>query len=167
MARSNHTRTKVEAPPDYKTPVVRAIFDPAGDIHVRAVTPGGTEYQVAPRVPFEIADEDVDWFFHEWNWEHRQRLCREEDYQPRRPQFDNGVASQEAKVEEPERAQFDNNRVVEDRPDRAQFNNGQAPPTQTVPEPEETEETEKTEETEEPDPVVAAAEDGEPDEAKE
>ena len=101
-------RTKDEALPAANWPsAVRAIFDPAGDIHVRAVAPSGNAYEIAPRVAFPIASEDVDWFFCEWNWEHRQCLSREEEYQPRRPQFNNG-------------------RQIEDRPDRPQFDNGAA-----------------------------------------
>lgn len=77
---------------------VQAIFDPAGDIHVRATAPSGTVYEIAPRVSFRIAGEDVDWFFRGWEYQHRQCLSRLEEYQPRRPQFDNGRASRTARV---------------------------------------------------------------------
>lgn len=76
---------------------VRAIFDPAGDICVRPVTPRGNTYEIEPRVPFQIAAEDVEWFFHEWEAQHRQCLSRVEEYQPRKAQFENGKASRAAR----------------------------------------------------------------------
>lgn len=100
MTRRNRTA-------DVSPPVVQAIFDPAGNICVSAKAPSGNEYKIAPRESFQIAAEDVDWFFHEWNWEHRQRLSRAEEYQPRQLQFNNG-------------------RQIEARPDRPQFENGSA-----------------------------------------
>lgn len=101
-------RTENAAPP--AAPVlsaVQAIFDPAGDIHVRAVAPSGRVYEIAPRVSFQIVAGDVDWFFHEWNSAYRQCLCRTEEYRPRQPQFNNG-------------------RQVEGRSARPQFENGEA-----------------------------------------
>lgn len=163
MARRSK-RMRDAAPPAVSAPsVVRAIFDPAGDIRVRVVTPSGNAYEVLPRVSFLIATEDVDWFFYAWDWEHRQRLCRAEEYQPRRPQFNNG-------------------RQIEDRPDRPQFDNGEAEakahveeperpvlePETSPPEPEDPLRELLVTEPEEtaPDPVVEAAE-GETDEDKE
>lgn len=113
MARSK-TTTKKEAAPAPKPSAVQAVFDPAGDIHCRAVTPGGNEYDVKPREAFRIAAEDVDWFFHEWDWQHRQCLSLKSEYQPRRAQFDNGKASREAgHVHYTEPPQFDNGEANE------------------------------------------------------
>lgn len=92
MARRKGTKDETHSPAP-RLLAVQAIFDPAGDIHVRAVAPSGNVYEVAPRVSFRVADEDVDWFFHVWEWQHRQCLSRVEEYQPRRAQFDNGAAT--------------------------------------------------------------------------
>ncbi len=95
MARRKRTRS---ASPS----MVQAIFDPAGDINVRAVAPSGNVYEITPRTSFQIVSEDVDWFFHEWDAQHRRCLSRVEAYQPRRAQFDNGEASRLATVTESE-----------------------------------------------------------------
>lgn len=113
MTRRKHT--KDDAPPAvYRPSGVQAIFDPAGNIRVRATSPSGNVYEVVPRVSFHIAEEDVDWFFYGWDWEHRQRLSRAEEYQPRQAQFNNG-------------------RRVETWPVRPQFDHGSAEVT-SVPE---------------------------------
>ncbi len=77
---------------------VQVIFDPAGDIHVRAIAPSGNVYEIEPRTPFQVASEDVDWFFHGWEAQHRQRLSLVDEYQPRRAQFDNGEANRKART---------------------------------------------------------------------
>ena len=87
---------------------VQAVFDPAGDIRVRATAPSGKVYELVPRVPFEIEKEDADWFFSEWDWEHRQCLSRAVDYHPRKAQFDNGVAQLEKDESPALSQQFDN-----------------------------------------------------------
>lgn len=117
MAR--RSKTKIAASPVVNVPsVVRAIFNPAGYIHVRAVSPSGNVYVIAPRVSFQIATEDVDWFFHEWDWQHRQCLVHEKEYRPRQAQFNNG-------------------RQIEDRLTRPPFDNGlpAQESTNRVPEP--------------------------------
>lgn len=129
------SRTRDAAPPKAtQLSAVQAIFDPAGEILVRAVAPSGTVYEIKPRISFKIADEDVAWFFYEWDWQWRQCLCRAEDYQPRQPQFDNGAANLKAHVEEPKRPQFDNgvaNIVAAhvEEPKRPQFDNSGVVPS--------------------------------------
>lgn len=134
------SRTRDAAPPEAEQPkAVQAIFNPDGDILVRAVAPSGNVYEIKPRASFKIAGEDVDWFFYEWDWQWRQRLCRTEDYQPRQ-QFDNGAANiAAASVDEPERPQFDNGaaniKADVEEPVRAQFDNGAANLNPAVEEP--------------------------------
>jgi hypothetical protein len=100
-------------------------------------------YEIKPRTPFQIAAGDVDWFFNEWEAQHRQCLSHEEEYRPRRPQFENGEASRLARrVEEPEHPQFDNGKAtrrehVVEEPDASPM------------------EEPKPEESTEPDPVEA------------
>lgn len=101
MARSKTSKSS----PTVQT--VQAVFDPAGDIRVRATSPSGNVYEIVPRVPFEIKNADVDWFFSEWDWEHRQCLSRAIGYHPRKPQFDNGRPVAE-ESEQPLGQQFDN-----------------------------------------------------------
>lgn len=114
MARSKTTTKKQEAAPAPKLSAVQAVFDPAGDIHCRVVAPSGNVYNVKPREAFKIEAEDVDWFFHEWDWQHRQRLSLKSEYQPRRAQFENGKASREAgHVHYAEPPQFDNGEANE------------------------------------------------------
>jgi hypothetical protein len=134
--------------------MVWAIFDPPGDIHVRAVAPSGNEYEVAPRALFRIASEDVDWFFHEWEGQHRACLSHAEEYRPRRPQFDNGEASRvERRNDKPEYPQFDNGEASRDA--HVVIEEPDASPSEE-PEPEE---------STEPDPVEAG--EGETNEDKE
>lgn len=146
MARRKRTKSE-ETSAISMSSSVQAIFDPAGDIYVQVVAPGGNIYEIKPRASFKIASEDVDWFFYEWNWEHRQRLSREAEYQPRRLQFNNG-------------------RQIVTRPDRPQFDNGGAPSAYRAPEPVMESEPEdplrellvtKPEESIEPDPIVEVA----------
>ena len=108
MSRRSKTRDEMPTKIATQPSVVQAVFDPDGDIIVRAIAASGNVYEIKPRTSFKIAGEDVDWFFYEWDWQWRQCLCRSDDYQPKRPQFDNGAANLKANVEEPERPQFDN-----------------------------------------------------------
>lgn len=123
---------------------VQAVFDPAGDIRVRATSPSGNVYEIVPRVPFEIKNADVDWFFSEWDWEHRQCLSRAIGYHPRKPQFDNGRPVTE-ELEQSLGQQFDNGRPVAEeskQPRGQQFDNGitqlvkdESPAPEAVPDP--------------------------------
>jgi hypothetical protein len=90
MARRKRTRSTAS--------MVQVIFDPAGDIHVRAVAPSGNVYEIKPRTPFQVASEDVDWLFRGWEAQHRQCLSLADEYQPRRAQFDNGEANRKARA---------------------------------------------------------------------
>lgn len=74
--------------PKPRPKAVTAIFHPDGSVTVNLTTPSGRPYHIEPRVPFEIAGEDVDWFFYEWDWRFRQRLCRVEEYAPPAGYFD-------------------------------------------------------------------------------
>lgn len=76
------TPVAVAEKPAPKAKAVTAIFHPDGNVRVNLTAPSGREYHIEPRQPFEIASEDVDWFFYEWDWRFRQRLTRVEDYVP-------------------------------------------------------------------------------------
>lgn len=159
-------KTKSAAPPAAEWPsVAQAIFDPDGDILVRATAPSGNVYEIKPRAVFPIASEDVDWFFYEWDWQWRQRLDHAEDYQPRRPQFDNGAANLAAKVDEPDRPAFDNGaanlQARIDEPERPQFDNGGVQPSYHEPEAPPPEEPVTEPEESAPDPVEAGDGDNE------
>lgn len=65
-----------------KAKAVTAVFNPVGDVRVNATAPSGNVYQIKPRESFKIAAEDVPWFFEDWDWAFRQRLCLTKDYQP-------------------------------------------------------------------------------------
>lgn len=71
-----------------KPKAATAIFHPDGNVRINLTAPSGREYHIEPREPFEIAGEDVDWFFYEWDWQYRQRLTRVEDYTPPAGYFD-------------------------------------------------------------------------------
>lgn len=82
------TPVAVAEKPAPRPKAVTAIFHPDGNVRVNLAAPSGNEYSIVPRQPFQIAPEDVDWFFCEWDWRFRQRLTRVEDYEPPAGYFD-------------------------------------------------------------------------------
>lgn len=76
-------RAAADTPPKPKARPVKAVHNPIGNVTVNLTTPNGNDYHIEPRTPFEIAPEDVDWFFGSWDWRFRQRLCRVEEYKPK------------------------------------------------------------------------------------
>ena len=158
MTRRKHTEND-ESQMATQPSGVLAIFDPAGYIRVRTTSPNGNVYEVEPRVPFHIAEEDVDWFFHEWDWEHRQRLSRAQEYQPRQAQFTNGRQMETRSV----RPQFDNG-VAEATPEPevdplTELLVETEPVDHTEPEAETTEEPVDQPQTDDEAPVEAPADD--------
>ncbi len=71
-----------------RSKAVTAVFHPDGNLCVNLTAPSGREYHIEPRKPFEIAGEDVGWFFYGWDWQFRQRLTPVEDYVPPAGYFD-------------------------------------------------------------------------------
>ncbi len=125
--------------PKPKAKAVTAVYAPIGNVRVNLTTPNGNDYHIVARQPFKIASEDVAWFFNEWAWAFRQRLCRAEDYHPTcgygNPKAGTGNHPSPGEV-----------RLVDD-PKPTKKNR---PPTSAVPVPEKSESTEPVTATAEP-----------------